>query len=165
MREILYIVVIFLGNLVILTGSCTLPDELSGTWHSAQKGPLTFNSTHITGYPIFMSVSVQSLDFECIGKSDRKYAFKSTETAFIFGGNFHAYFCVEFWRVSATKYYYLHNTPISTTNNDHTRGSPEGISLDTSAVCSISSDTSSFVTIVKDGTSFIRQNEKKNHYH
>lgn len=152
MREILCIVVIFLGNLAKLTGSCTLPDELSGTWHSAQKGPLTFNSTHITGYPIFMSVSVQSLDFECIGKSDRKYAFKSTETAFIFGGNFHAYFCVEFWRVSATKYYYLHNTPISTTNNDHTRGSPEGISLDTSAVCSISSDTSSFVTIVKDGS-------------
>lgn len=53
------------------------------------------------------------------------------------------------------------DTAISPTNNDHTRGSPEGITLDTSAVCSISSDTSSFVTIVKDGTSFIRQNEKK----
>lgn len=152
MRDILYIVVIFLGNLVKITGSCTLPDELTGTWHSAQKGPLTFNSTHIVGYPVFMSVSVQSLDFECIGTSDRKYAFKSTETAFIFGGNFNAYMCVEFWRVSATKYYYLHNTPISTTNNDHTRGSIEGTTPAISAICSISSDTSSFVTILKDGS-------------
>lgn len=152
MRDILYIVVIFLGNLVKITGSCTLPDELTGTWHSAQKGPLTFNSTHIVGYPVFMSVSVQSLDFECIGTSDRKYAFKSTETAFIFGGNFNAYMCVELWRVSATKYYYLHNTPISPTNNDHTRGSIEGTTPAISAICSISSDTSSFVTIVKDGS-------------
>lgn len=152
MRDILYIVVIFLGNLVKITGSCTLPDELTGTWHSAQKGPLTFNSTHIVGYPVFMSVAVQSLDFECIGTSDRKYAFKSTETAFIFGGNFNAYMCVEFWRVSATKYYYLHNTPISPTNNDHTRGSIEGTTPAISAICSISSDTSSFVTIVKDGS-------------
>lgn len=152
MRDILYIVVIFLGNLVKITGSCTLPDELTGTWHSAQKGPLTFNSTHIVGYPVFMSVAVQSLDFECIGTSDRKYAFKSTETAFIFGGNFNAYMCVELWRVSATKYYYLHNTPISPTNNDHTRGSIEGTTPAISAICSISSDTSSFVTIVKDGS-------------
>lgn len=152
MRDILYIVVIFLGNLVKITGSCTLPDELTGTWHSAQKGPLTFNSTHIVGYPVFMSVAVQSLDFECIGTSDRKYAFKSTETAFIFGGNFNAYMCVEFWRVSATKYYYLHNTPISPTNNDHTRGSIEGTTPAISAICSISSDTSSFVAIVKDGS-------------
>lgn len=152
MRDILYIVVIFLGNLFKITGSCTLPDELTGTWHSAQKGPLTFNSTHIVGYPVFMSVAVQSLDFECIGTSDRKYAFKSTETAFIFGGNFNAYMCVEFWRVSATKYYYLHNTPISPTNNDHTRGSIEGTTPAISAICSISSDTSSFVAIVKDGS-------------
>lgn len=152
MRDILYIVVIFLGNLVKITGSCILPDELTGTWHSAQKGPLTFNSTHIVGYPVFMSVAVQSLDFECIGTSDRKYAFKSTETAFIFGGNFNAYMCVEFWRVSATKYYYLHNTPISPTNNDHTRGSIEGTTPAISAICSISSDTSSFVAIVKDGS-------------
>lgn len=152
MRDILYIVVIFLGNLVKITGSCTLPDELTGTWHSAQKGPLTFNSTHIVGYPVFMSVAVQSLDFECIGTSDRKYAFKSTETAFIFGGNFNAYMCVELWRVSATKYYYLHNTPISPTNNDHTRGSIEGTTPAISAICSISSDTSSFVAIVKDGS-------------
>lgn len=152
MKDILYIVVIFLGNLVRLVGSCTLPDELTGTWHSAQKGPLTFNSTHILGYPIFMSVGVQSLDFECIGTSDRKYAFKSTETAPIFGGQFNGYICVEFWRVSATKYYYLHNTPISPTNNDHTHGSLEGITPAISAICSYSSNTSSFVTIVKDGS-------------
>lgn len=152
MQDISYIVVIFLGYLFKIAGSCTLPDELTGVWHSAQKGPLTFNSTHLMGYPLFMSASVKSLDFECIGTSERKYAFKSTETATIFGGQYNAYICFEFWRVSATKYYYLHNTPISPTNNDHTHGSFEGITPTISEICSITSERTSFVTIVKDGS-------------
>ena len=53
--------------------ACTFPSEIDGTWYSAHKGSLTFNSTHLTGYPIYMSFAVQSLDFECYENSDRKY--------------------------------------------------------------------------------------------
>ena len=35
---------------------------------------------------------------------------RSTTTAFIFGNNFKGFLCLEFWRVSAAKYYYLIHT-------------------------------------------------------
>ncbi|XP_062586433.1 uncharacterized protein LOC134248033 isoform X2 [Saccostrea cucullata] len=131
---------------------CTLPDELEGVWHSAQKGPLTINSTHIQGYPIFMSTSVNSLDYECIEQRDRVYMFRSTETVLIFGGLVNGFICLEFWRVSATKYYYFHKTAISTTNNDHNRGGFNGQIPTFEETCGESYDTTYFVTIIKDGS-------------
>ncbi|XP_061184455.1 uncharacterized protein LOC133192469 [Saccostrea echinata] len=146
-------VVFHLGNFLIIAESlCTLPDELEGVWYSAQKGPLTINSTHIQGYPIYMSVSVRSLDFECIEQSDRKYMFKSTETVIIFGGPVHGFICLEFWRISATKYYYFHKTAISGTNNDHNIGKFNGITATLEETCSESYSSTSFVTLVKDGS-------------
>lgn len=61
--------------------TCTFPSELEGDWYSAYKGKLTFNSTHVTGYPIYMSAAVQSLDFECYINEDRKYLLRYIHAA------------------------------------------------------------------------------------
>nr|XP_022326356.1 uncharacterized protein LOC111126189 isoform X2 [Crassostrea virginica] len=154
MQEILVTLFVFLGYLVNITGgSCTLPDELTGLWHSAQRGPLTINSTHIMDYPIYMSVAVQSFDWECIEQSERKYVFQSTKTAFIFGNDFTGFLCLEFWRVSATKYYYLIHTPITVTNNDHVFARLVGTTAATATeACTDNPTDSSFVTLVEDGS-------------
>ena len=61
--------------------TCTFPSELEGDWYSAYKGKLTFNSTHVTGYPIYMSAAVQSLDFECYINEGRKYLLRYMHVA------------------------------------------------------------------------------------
>ncbi|XP_048776075.1 uncharacterized protein LOC125680491 isoform X2 [Ostrea edulis] len=90
--------------------TCTFPSEIEGDWYSGHKGKLTFNSTHLTGYPIYMSNAVQSLDFECYINSDRKYLLRATDTALVFGQYIRGYICLELWRISSTKYYYYHGT-------------------------------------------------------
>lgn len=61
--------------------TCTFPSELEGDWYSAYKGKLTFNSTHVTGYPIYMSAAVLSLDFECYINEGRKYLLRYIHAA------------------------------------------------------------------------------------
>ena len=62
--------------LFIADALCTFPSEITGDWYSAHKGILSFNSTHITGYPIYMSVAVQSLDFQCEENNGDYYLLK-----------------------------------------------------------------------------------------
>ncbi|XP_056012090.1 uncharacterized protein LOC125680492 isoform X2 [Ostrea edulis] len=99
-----------------------------------------------------MSVSVNSLDWECIVQSDRTYLFRSTETSFVFGGNIRGFICLEFWRVSATKYYYFHKTAISSTNQDHVLGRFDDSIPTTEEACTESYNSSYFITITKDGS-------------
>ncbi|XP_061184457.1 uncharacterized protein LOC133192539 isoform X2 [Saccostrea echinata] len=108
----LSIVLVFI---TLSESACTFPSEITGDWYSAYKGKLSFNSTHLSGYPIYMSASVQSLDFECYINSDRTYLLRATETALVFGQYIRGYLCIQLWRVSSTKYYYYHGTSTITT--------------------------------------------------
>ncbi|KAK3099349.1 hypothetical protein FSP39_003125 [Pinctada imbricata] len=132
--------------------SCTFPSEIEGVWYSAHKGALTFNSTHMTGYPIYMSFAVQSLDFACYQQSDRKYLLRATETALVFGQDIRGYLCIELWRVSSTKYYYYMGTSVSFTNNDNIYGRVDAVVVDTSTACNEAEpySTGSFIMLVKD---------------
>lgn len=134
---------------------CTFPSEIDGDWYSAYKGKLTFNSTHLTGYPIYMSAAVQSLDFECYINTGRKYLLRATSTALVFGQYIRGYICIELWRVSSTKYYYYHATTTNPTNQDHVKGYIDSVAVGTmETVCDIEEpyNITSFVTLVKDGT-------------
>lgn len=146
---------IFLTCLGLSESVCTFPSEIDGDWYSAYKGKLTFNSTHLTGYPIYMSAAVQSLDFECYINTDRKYLLRATSTALVFGQYIRGYICLELWRVSSTKYYYYHATTKNPTNHDHVKGFIDSVATGTMAtVCDVDEpyNITSFVTLVKDGT-------------
>ncbi|XP_061184456.1 uncharacterized protein LOC133192539 isoform X1 [Saccostrea echinata] len=148
----LSIVLVFI---TLSESACTFPSEITGDWYSAYKGKLSFNSTHLSGYPIYMSASVQSLDFECYINSDRTYLLRATETALVFGQYIRGYLCIQLWRVSSTKYYYYHGTTISPTNKDHIKGVIDILKNGTlEETCDIAEpyNTSSFVMLVKDGT-------------
>nr|XP_011418670.2 uncharacterized protein LOC105321884 isoform X2 [Crassostrea gigas] len=147
----LFILLICIG---LSESVCTFPTEIDGDWYSAYKGKLTFNSTHLTGYPIYMSAAVQSLDFECYINSGRKYLLRATSTALVFGQYIRGYICLELWRVSSTKYYYYHGTSISFTNNDQVFGRVDAITVDTTLGCNEPEPYSagSFITLVKDGS-------------
>lgn len=148
----LFILLICLG---LSESVCTFPSEIDGDWYSAYKGKLTFNSTHLTGYPIYMSAAVQSLDFECYINTGRKYLLRATSTALVFGQYIRGYICIELWRVSSTKYYYYHATTISSTNKDHVKGYIDNFANGTmETVCDIEEpyNITSFVTLVKNGT-------------
>nr|XP_022327204.1 uncharacterized protein LOC111126686 isoform X1 [Crassostrea virginica] len=135
--------------------TCTFPSELEGDWYSAYKGKLTFNSTHVTGYPIYMSAAVQSLDFECYINEDRKYLLRATATALVFGQYIRGYLCIQLWRVSSTKYYYYHGTTITPTNNDHIKGIFDANANGTMEnTCNVAEpyNTTSFVMLVKNGS-------------
>lgn len=146
----LFILLICIG---LSESVCTFPTEIDGDWYSAYKGKLTFNSTHLTGYPIYMSAAVQSLDFECYINSGRKYLLRATSTALVFGQYIRGYICLELWRVSSTKYYYYHGTSISFTNNDNVFGRVDAVTVDTTLGCNEPEPYSagSFITLVKDG--------------
>eukprot|EP00105_Crassostrea_gigas_P005172 XP_011418670.1 PREDICTED: uncharacterized protein LOC105321884 isoform X2 [Crassostrea gigas] len=147
----LFILLICIG---LSESVCTFPTEIDGDWYSAYKGKLTFNSTHLTGYPIYMSAAVQSLDFECYINSGRKYLLRATSTALVFGQYIRGYICLELWRVSSTKYYYYHGTSISFTNNDNVFGRVDAVTVDTTLGCNEPEPYSagSFITLVKDGS-------------
>lgn len=147
----LFILLICIG---LSESVCTFPTEIDGDWYSAYKGKLTFNSTHLTGYPIYMSAAVQSLDFECYINSGRKYLLRATSTALVFGQYIRGYICLELWRVSSTKYYYYHGTSISFTNNDQVFGRVDAVTVDTTLGCNEPEPYSagSFITLVKDGS-------------
>ncbi|XP_062614978.1 uncharacterized protein LOC134276723 [Saccostrea cucullata] len=146
---------IFLVFVTISESACTFPSEITGDWYSAYKGKLSFNSTHLLGYPIYMSASQQSLDFECYINRDKKYVLRATETALVFGQYIRGYLCIELLRVSSTKYYYYHRTTIAPINNDHIIGAIDIVKNGTlDEICDLAEPyrKSSFVMLVKEGS-------------
>lgn len=149
--------IIILFFIVIISStdaSCSFPSEISGVWYSAHKGALTFNDTHLTGYPIYMSVAVQSLNFSCEESSGDYYMLKATETAFIFNNDIRAYLCLYLKRISEYKYYYQLGTTVDPTNNDHIKGTLEGSTVVMSDVCNRATpyEASTYIVLVKDGS-------------
>ncbi|XP_062596433.1 uncharacterized protein LOC134257868 [Saccostrea cucullata] len=150
---------IFLVFITISESACTFPSEITGDWYSAYKGKLSFNSTHLLGYPIYMSASRQSLDFECYINRDKIYVLRATQTALVFGEYIRGYLCIELWRVSSTKYYYYHGTTTSSTNGDHIRGVIDIFNNGTlEEICDVAEPyrNSSFVMLVKEGSIAMR---------
>ncbi|KAJ8298236.1 hypothetical protein KUTeg_024767, partial [Tegillarca granosa] len=133
--------------------SCTFPSELSGVWYSSHKGALTFNSTHVTGYPIYMSATAQSLDFECYINNGYYYVLKSTETPLVFGQYIRGYLCIELYRISSYKYYYYIGTVVSGTNNDYIFGRVDSFNVQQSDACNRATpyEAGTYVVLVKDG--------------
>ncbi|XP_060065148.1 uncharacterized protein LOC132545482 [Ylistrum balloti] len=137
-------------------GACTFPDEISGVWYSADKGPLTFNSTMIVNYPIFMSYSVNSLDFVCEENDGYKYLLKSTTTTLVFGSYIYGYLCIELRRVSPYKYYYYIGTTVEQTVNEHIYGRVAAITVTMTDACNRAEpyEDNTFVMLVKDGAPY-----------
>ncbi|XP_069129004.1 uncharacterized protein [Argopecten irradians] len=136
--------------------ACNFPDEITGVWYSADKGALSFNSTMIDNYPIFMSYSVNSLDFVCEQNEGYKYLLKSTTTTLVFGSYIYGYICIELKRISPYKYYYYLGTTVEQTVNEHVYGRVAAVTVTMTDVCNRAEpyEDSSFIMLVKDGHAF-----------
>ncbi|OWF38048.1 uncharacterized protein LOC110466719 isoform X2 [Mizuhopecten yessoensis] len=135
--------------------SCTFPTELTGDWISSHKGEITFSneSTHVYNYPMYMSATVNALNFSCDQQSGRKYLLKSVGAVEAFSSYIDAYVCIELYRVSAYKFYYYIGTAESSTNSDYVYGRVNGTVVDITEACNRAEpyEDSTFVTLVKSG--------------
>ncbi|KAJ8297863.1 hypothetical protein KUTeg_024394 [Tegillarca granosa] len=145
-----YYFISFCSIIKLMNCACTFPGELTGTWYSSHKGNVQFNSSFLTGYSIYMSATVSSLDFQCEEKDGDLYMLKATEAVFAFGNWIDSYLCIELHRVSEYKYYYYLGT---TTNGDYIYGRSVGTAVTMSLACNRQTpyEQGTFVTLVKDG--------------
>ncbi|XP_069131028.1 uncharacterized protein [Argopecten irradians] len=150
-----FVLAIFISLFRSIDSTCTLPTELTGDWISAHKGELNFSndSTLVYNYPMYMSATVNALNFSCDQQSGRRYLLKSTGPVSAFNSYIDAYICIELYRVSAYKYYYYLGTAESNTNNDHVYGRAAGLAVNITDACNRVEpyEDSTFIALVKSG--------------
>ncbi|XP_033743583.1 uncharacterized protein LOC117329658 isoform X2 [Pecten maximus] len=151
----IFLSTIFISLFGLIDSSCTFPIEITGDWTSSHKGEVTFsdNNTHVLNYPMYMSATVNALNFTCDQQSGRKYLLKSTGPVSAFNSYIDAYICIELYRVSAYKYYYYLGTEESGTNNDHVYGRAHGTVVSLTDACNRAEpyEESTFISLVQSG--------------
>ncbi|KAL3878511.1 hypothetical protein ACJMK2_030851 [Sinanodonta woodiana] len=102
----LVVILFLLMNIHGNVAACVFPTELVGMWSSSDGGHLDITADEINDYRINLTVMLTVISFKCHDLYQGKYILKSSSSFLFNTFEFDAYLCVDFYKISSTKFTY-----------------------------------------------------------
>ncbi|OWF38054.1 uncharacterized protein LOC110466711 [Mizuhopecten yessoensis] len=148
----MYICILIIGYLSFAVADCTFPENVTGLWHSADRGEITFNATSIFGFNVGVP-GLTTMDFNCIDQSGSTYLLQGVEFINIFGKITRFFLCLEMTKVNDDVFYYYVGTEFDNFLNDYLFGRIDEIATITQA-CNRPTpyETATYIMLIRDGS-------------
>ncbi|KAK3593550.1 hypothetical protein CHS0354_018633 [Potamilus streckersoni] len=98
--------------------ACVFPTDLVGMWSSSDGGQLVITGDSVNDYRINLTVMLKVISFKCSDLYQGKYILKSRSTFLFNTFEFDAYLCVEFYKISNTKFTYQLSSVVDPSLNE-----------------------------------------------
>ncbi|XP_069131019.1 uncharacterized protein [Argopecten irradians] len=141
-----------IGYLSLVDADCTFPENVTGLWHSSDRGELTFNSTSIFGYGVDVP-GLGIMDFNCIDQSGSTYLLQAVQFINIFGKITRFFLCLEMTKVNDDVFYYYVGTEFDNFLSDYLFGRIDAIAtIEQACDRPTPYEAETFIMLIRDGS-------------